>query len=303
MRQALKMFSGVFFLLVAGSASAAAVQCVNCSDAQMYAKARTLGASPNAHLVWNPANGAVKKFRNYCGSAPNAGGGVNGKSDEAPKAGVEVNAGCTLQTDEVAVGADVVGVADALGQIWRGTNGTFKSGVRANIGGRSFPTYLPGRPSAHDFLTDIQLRGEIIDLASTPQIFQMSNSALSGPFAYLVGHADAFLAFTQGVVITIDIVFDDGSKIQLRATLGENATYVKDSARDSSGHVLPDRSSNPQDYTGRWYFPPGQGPDMAAFIEYMRSLGIPISSGSANGGVITCNWNPTNNTTTCVIPN
>ncbi|WP_313920235.1 hypothetical protein [Tahibacter sp.] len=302
MHQALRAIGGVVLLLVVGSVSAA-VQCVNCSDTQMYSKARTLGASPTAHIVWNPANGAIKKYRNYCGSAPNVGGG-NGAKSEAPKAGNETNAGCTLQTEEVAITSDLVDMAGQMSLVWRGTNGTFKSSVTADVGSTSFPTYLPGKPTAHDFLLDGSLRNQLLDLASTQQIFQMNpNSSLAGPLSYIAGHLDAYFAMTQGIVITIDIVFDDGSKVQVRATLGENAVYVKDSARDDSGHWLPDRSSNPQDYTGRWYFPPGQGPDMAAFIEYMRSLGIPISSGAANGGVITCSWNPTNNTTTCVIPN
>lgn len=247
-------------------------------------------------IVWNPVNGEVRRYRAYCGSAPNATGG-------SEKSGATTQAGCTLQAEDLQVSADLVTVAGAMSQIWNQTGGTFKAQINANVTSQSFPAYLPNKPSAHDFQRDAQLRYEILNLASTSQIFQLSNAPLAGPVVQLLAHIDAFTAMTQGVFVSVDIVFADGSTVTVMVKLNENATYVANSAVDSTGHTLVDPNYGTPAYPGRWYFPPGQGPDMAAFIEYMRSLGVTIASGSSNGGVITCNWNPTNNTTTCVIPN
>ena len=291
----------VIALLVAGqTAHAATVQCLNCNDAQMHNKARSLGANASPHIVWNPANGAVKRYRNYCGSAPN----VTTPSPMAKEADTANAAGCQLQTEELAITADLEHVTQALSQIWHGSGGTFKSSVRAHIGGMVFPTYLPGRPTAHDFLMDRQLQAQILDFASTDDIFELDpTNSLRAPLAFIASHVDAFLAMSQGVIITVDVVFDDGSKVQLRLTVGDNATYVAGSTRDNTGHILPDPADSQRSYAGRWYYPPGQGSDMTAFLEYMRSLGVTVTSGdSAGNGVITCTWNATTNTTTCVIP-
>ncbi|HVJ62940.1 MAG TPA: hypothetical protein VM555_09530 [Tahibacter sp.] len=306
MRRRIIVASAAVALLAAVSTvKATSVQCLNCSDAQMYAKARALGASAAVHIVWNPANGNIKRYRNYCGSAPNA-----APTDvvEAAVANGEdttvTTTNCRLQTEEHEVAAEQEQVAQALSEVWRGTGGTFRSSVEAPVGGIVFPAYLPNRPTAHDFLMDRGLQGELLDLASTDRIFHLDpNSALRTPLAFLASHIDAFLAMSQGVIITVDVIFHDASKVQLRLTIGDNATYVANSARDGSGHTLPDPNFGTPAYPGRWYFPPGQTGDMAAFIEYMRSLGVTITSGgSAGNGVITCTWNQTNNTTTCYIP-
>lgn len=292
-----KFLLGAAVLLVAAQAAqATTAQCANCNEGQMQAKAKALGAGASPHIIWNPVNGEVRRYRVYCGSAPNA-------TDGGAKSGATTLAGCTFQTEDLQVSADLVTVAGAMSQIWNQTGGTFKAQITANLTTISYPAYLPNKPSAHDFQRDAQLRYEILNLASTQQIFQLSNTPLAGPVTQVLAHIDAFLAMTQGVFVSVDIVFADGSKITVMVKLNENATYVANSAADSTGHVLVDPSDSPRNYAGNWYFPPGQSPDMASFIEYMRSLGIAITSGSANGGVVTCNWNPTNNTTTCVIPN
>ncbi len=290
------MLGAAALLVAAQAAQATTVQCSHCNEGQMQAKAKSLGAGGSPHIVWNPVNGEVRRYRVYCGSAPNA-------TDSGAKSGATTQAGCTFQAEDLQVSADLVTVAEAMSQIWNQTGGTFKAQINANVTSQSFPAYLPNKPSAHDFQLDAQLRAEIMDLASSPQIFQLSNAPLAGPVVQVLAHIDAFLAMTQGVFVSVDVVFADGSKITVMVKLNENATYVANSARDSSGHALVDPSDSPRNYAGNWYYPPGQGPDMAAFIEYMRSLGIPITSGSANGGVITCHWNPANNTTTCVVPN
>lgn len=290
------MLGAAALLVAAQAAQATTVQCSHCNEGQMQAKAKSLGAGGSPHIVWNPVNGEVRRYRVYCGSAPNA-------TDSGAKSGATTQAGCTFQAEDLQVSADLVTVAEAMSQIWNQTGGTFKAQINANVTSQSFPAYLPNKPSAHDFQRDAQLRYEILNLASTSQIFQLSNTPLAGPVVQLLAHIDAFTAMTQGVFVSVDIVFADGSKVTVMVKLNENATYVANSAVDSSGHTLVDPNYSTPAYPGRWYFPPGQGLDMAAFIEYMRSLGVTITSGSANGGVITCNWNPANNTTTCVVPN
>jgi len=118
MRFVLKAALVVAPLLFGFQTATAAVQCLNCNDAQLLAKARTLG--PGTNIVWNPANGLVKKFSSYCGNP-------NGVDPVLSKTGTPApTAGCTpLTTDEVAVSQDIVGVAKALSQIYVLNGGSF----------------------------------------------------------------------------------------------------------------------------------------------------------------------------------
>lgn len=63
---------GLIGMMDTGAALASTAQCVNGDDTQMYNMARTLGASTSAHIVWDPATGNIKRFLNYCGSAPDS---------------------------------------------------------------------------------------------------------------------------------------------------------------------------------------------------------------------------------------
>ena len=292
-------FAGLVGMVCADVAMATTAQCVNCSDTQMDNMARTLGASSSAHIVWDPATGNIKRYLNYCGSAPN--------SVEPKAKAVGTKAGCTLQTDELQVDGDLASVAAAMGEVWRQTGGTFKADFTASISGIAYPSYYPGKPTAHDFLMDYGLRADILRLVNTPEIFSTPGTGGSGTLgnalAAIAAHVDAYLAMKQGVYLTIDVEFHDGSKVSIKLTLGENPEYVPNSAYDSTGHGRPDPAVFQQSYSGRWYFGPGDSHDMAEFIEYMRSLGITITSGSGLGdGQINCIWTATTNTTTCFVP-
>jgi len=297
MRSTIKVLAALAAMFFMGQAvQAATAQCVNCNDAQMYDMARSLGASPTAHIVWNPASGNVKRFRTYCGSAPNA------ADPSGSKSGATTAAACNLQTEEQQVSANLVGVADAMSRIWQHTGGTFKADITANIGSISYNSYYPRKPTAHDFQNDLQLQAELIDLASTEDIFDYSSSTIAAALQFIGAHIDAFLSMKQGVFVTIKLQFYDGSSIKVLVKLGEVSSYVKGSARDSSGHALPDPDYGTPAYPGRWNFGPGQGSDMSAFIEYMRSLGVTITAGTVPNGQVNCTWNSVTNTTTCFIP-
>lgn len=307
MRKALSTVASIAVtLLGTESAVAAATRCVNCNDTQMYNAARNAGAWPLPILVWDPADGDVKLFRNYCGSLNrvdpgSAGKGATATADRVPA----TQATCNLQTEEFAVDTMTIDVGVALSEVWRATGGTMKAMIVADFSNESFPTYLPGKPTAHNFLIDGALRARILDKASEPEIFQMDpDSLLSGPLKFLLSHGDAFFGFTEGIIITIDVVFSDGSTVQVRATLGENATYVPGSARDNTDQSLPDPSDDPLAYSGTWYYPPGSGNDMNAFLEFMRQLGVKVVYGTTGQGtgVIKCRWNPENNETVCMLP-
>ncbi|TDR39117.1 hypothetical protein DFR29_11721 [Tahibacter aquaticus] len=270
----------------------------------MYAMARQFGASSQNHIVWNPANGAIRIYRNYCGSAPNA---MNEKDASVGTEIVDVQeaagAGCTLQTDELSVPAELSAVAADMSQIWHATGGSFKRTVSVVIAHRDFnPPYVgsANRPSAHDFLSDMVLRTQILDLSSTPEIFQTAMPELAGPAVRILANTPSFVLLAQEVVFTITLVFYDGSKITVKSRLGENAVYVDGSAKDSTGHPLPEYNAANR-YVGNWYYAPGHASDMSAFIEYMRSLGIRITGTGSGAGVIACTWDPTNGTV-CVLP-
>ena len=57
----------------------ASTRCVNCNDAQMYNAARAVGPVASPFLVWDPTDGDVKMFRNYCGSLNVVDPGAAGK--------------------------------------------------------------------------------------------------------------------------------------------------------------------------------------------------------------------------------
>lgn len=293
--------AGVLGRSAANTASAAAAPCVNCDDTQMHDLARRLGASASAHIVWDPATGNVRRYRNYCGSAPNGTGSGPAKSPSTTQAG------CRLQTEEWQADAELAAVATAMSTVWQQTAGTFKADFTPNVGGIAYPSYLPGKPTAHDFPMDASLRGELLDRANTPEIFSTPGTGSSAPLGNaltaIAAQVDAYLAMKQGVYLTIAVEFHGGSKISVKLTLGEAPQYVANTARDGSGHALPDPTSVQQGYSGRWYFGPEDGHNMAEFIESMRSLGVTITSGSrVPNGQVNCVWTPSNNTATCFIP-
>lgn len=291
--------AGLFGISATNTAAAAAAQCVNCDDTQMYNMARTLGASSSAHIVWDPATGNIKRYRNYCGSAP------NGTDPGSARVGVSRTT-CNLQTEEWQVDAELAAVAAAMSTVWRQTGGTFKADFASNVGGITYPAYYPGKPTAHDFLMDLSLRGEILDLVNKPEIFSTpgtgGSATLGNALAAIAAHVDAYLAMKQGVYLTIDVQFHDGSKVSFKLTLGETPQYVPNTARDSSGHALPDPDFGTPAYPGQWYFGPGDSHNMAEFIEYMRSLGVTVTSGTVPSGQVNCVWTQTTNTTTCFVP-
>lgn len=127
-------------------------------------------------------------------------------------------------------------------------------------------------------------------------------TTLGNALAAILAHADAFLSMRQGVHVTIDVQFHDGSKVSIKLIIGDNPSYVPNSAYDSSNHALPDPSFGTPAYPGRWNFGPGDNHDMAEFIEYMRSLGVTISAGAVPNGQVNCVWAQSTNTTTCFIP-
>lgn len=285
----------------ANAATASTAQCVNCSNAQMYNMARTLGASSSPHLVWDPATGSVGRYRNYCGTL-NSVDQVKQSRDPDNRSGATTATGCNLQTEELPVDGETSNMAVALSQVWHATGGTMKGNLTVNITSVSFPQFLPGLPTAHDFLYDVQFRGEILRMASEPGIFSMGSNPLSGPLSYIAGHLDSFFGFTSGIVLTIDIVFADGSSIKLLVKLNEQASYVANSAMDSSGHTLPEPNFGTPAYPGTWYYPPGTETDMSEFLLYMEQLGVVITNGSGTPGVITCRWIQSENHTQCFVP-
>lgn len=291
--------TGLLGFVGANSAIAATAQCVNCDEMQMYNLARTLGAGSSAHIIWNPATGDVKRYRNYCGSGTNGTGSGSARLEGT-------KAGCNLQTEEQQVDADLALVAEAMSEVWRQTGGTFKADFTANIGGITYPSYYPGKPTAHDFLMDMGLRGDILRLVNTPEIFSTPGTGvpttLGNALAAILAHGDAFLSMRQGVYVTIDVQFHDGSKISTLLTIGQNPSYVPNSGYDSSGHSLPDPNPGTPFYPGRWNFPPGDDHNLFEFIEYMRSLGVNITAGQVPNGQVNCVWTQSSNTTTCFIP-
>lgn len=201
--------------------------------------------------MWNPHGGAIRKFVTYCGS-PNV---VARAAESAPLAThsvVEPSGVCgamALTTEEYPVETGYANVAPHLGIVWIATGGTWKlnrdgnrlkgqRGLRVSLSGRAIPNYYPGSPTAVDYLTDRNLRAWVQDYVSEHGL-DGATSAIRAAFDYLFAHFDATFNFTQGIQVTFEVTFHDGSSVVLQQSLNQPAEFKPGSARDSTGQALP----------------------------------------------------------------
>lgn len=155
--------------------------CPYCSAATMQANARAAGLGE--FYVWDPyANGLMRKYFTYCGN-PRSADAVGKSFIQSPAGGICGTA--PMITEEVPVEAQYLELAPHLAVLYIASNGTFHFGADLNPPGRSvatpdavfteprglevdlrgqtWETYYPLQPSATDYFTDANLRGQVKD--------------------------------------------------------------------------------------------------------------------------------------------
>lgn len=258
----------LLILGIAGSTNVYAgtlLRCANCTWASMEQLANQQG--PGTWDVWVPTTGALGRYKVACGVRPQ-GADKPGDRSFAGNGG-ETTQACTNQVvDYPPIPSDRVEAAAKASQVYNGTFGSMKVGV--TVYQRDIPGsgYIGRVTTAHDYLTDINLRGRINSSITNNSVTNASNP-LYGIVSWLFSHADAALGFTGGMEILVTIEFDDGSKVKVIVTLNHPAEYVPESATDSDGNTLPEDNS-PRSQ-GRWRF--GSEQNANRFAELVSRLG------------------------------
>ena len=273
--------------------------CPNCTTDQMLTVARASGLG--TIYVWNPHTGDVHKYQNYCGSPQRAGTDDKGavRVDNTPSPyGACGNK--PMATDELTVEPQYAEVAPHLGKIWVATNGSWVIGDNVNAlkSGTSrglrvplpigFGGYYPQNPTAHDFMTDYNLRGQIRDYVDT-QGMTGAPSWVQTAVAYVKANINATMAYTQGITMNFEVVFPDGSSIVYNQSLSALPNYVAESGRDTAGYTIPE--GNAPQYAGNWNYDPSTGAyARGRLIDLLDRLNANINYMDANGYRIRCTW-------------
>jgi len=238
MRQSfIRPIAAIVGLLCAGNQASAAIcmPCPGCSDGQMLQAAADKGQG--ARLVWNPTDGSIREYRVTCG-IDGAGDASIATGSEHSQSGVHPNAAATPCTGvEGEVPQVMHDVAAALLRFSNATGGTYKAAAEIHASRWSIRTRP--NPSAHDYLADANYRAQLHDrivqegLASIPGV-------VGEVMPYLMENDVVARAFTDHVETVVTVLFDDGSKVDVRFEIGRPPAYVKGSARDATNARLPD---------------------------------------------------------------
>ena len=251
--------------------------------------------------VWNPNNGDIHKYENYCGSPQRpAADDKKAVRVETSPSPYGVCGNQPMATDELPVEQQYANIAPHLGKIWVATNGTWVVGDNINEvkSGSSrgfrvplpagFGGYYPNNPTAHDFMVDGPLRANVRDFVDT-QALNAAPSWFQSAISYIKANLNATFEFTSGIVMNFEVVFPDGSSLVYYQPLGALPTYVVDSGRDSAGWLVPEANSGA--YAGNWNYDPSTGSyARGRLIDLLDRLNADISYMDSNGYRINCTW-------------
>lgn len=275
-----KLIMGFALATAAVTAQAATrvVECRGCTYQSMYSTVVNRGAG--TCTIWNPVNAEIYKFKVACGGVrPNA--SLPGSSDEG------VNAtGCFA--DEQTVSQADADMAANLSVVFNATSGSYKAAIEVNANSWIFPGWTARTPTASDYVTDGNLRGMLNDKLRNEALLRTNSNTLVVALAYVAAHADTALNFTDQLSISVKVVFVDGSKVEVKLKIQDPPEYVKGSARDDTGQVVPDANSS--DYTGTWTYGRGSEGSRDRMVRTFELLGALIEERDNGGYILRCNW-------------
>lgn len=255
-------------------------KCPNCTPAQMTTKA--LQMTPNISIgtstihVYSLATNVIKQFEVSCSGSQNAVGTTDGSSFASSRGGGETNATCPSQriAIETPPNPTVKAQFDVLRGVYVETGGTMKAYYEVQSG------WIPGITqggTAYEILNSPTQRALLQDNL-TPTLVNMSS--ISNTMQALVSAFNGFIGFSEGIIITVQITFPDGSKLEFRLRQGEDRfEYVDGSARTQGGQLIPD---DPSDVNGGSWTDPGPygtGDDLRRMVDRLQRMGIPVYRG------------------------
>lgn len=292
----------VLILLASSTTALAAdVPCEGCSYSQMSSKAIQLGKGQ--HRIFNLSTNSVHGFNVVCEGdviesiGPGTRIGNRSSQDSGgklvPHASVQSGPsscpfGAPLRADVMELSAGAIAAFNAAHDFYV-LNGNNASDIQVDYRGNT-GVGLEG-DSVYGVLSDYQIRTSLLDN------LEQSNQTVT---AYLMAVA-AMVAGNFNVLsstLFIDITFKDGSKVTVVFKVNERKfEVVKNSARNPNGSAVVE--GNAAGYQGNY---PMNGNDLAAYLTFLRSMGVTITSGSTSGSRMICSWDGTKLTCT-VVPN
>ncbi|UXI69425.1 hypothetical protein [Tahibacter amnicola] len=250
--------------------------------------------------VWNPVNGDVHKYRSQCGN-PRPGEAADKAFDVGPDG---VRGSCpALLTDEITLEPVHHQVTRALSEIYRATNGSYRTTFDVDLTGQTFDGYSPRPPSIYDFVHDMPLQSRINSLLNnSDSLWSLVRSPLASAFHLALSHADAAMGYSDGVHATFTVYFADGSSVTATQDFDLPVEIQMNTAKDSTGHPIP--LSNSAGGEGHWvYSSNSPAGSLGQLLNQLGSLGIPITGqyNGGNSGTVRCRWTPASNTLICTI--
>jgi hypothetical protein len=272
----------VFALAVVGSASAATVtNCLNCNYTQMYNKAVSKGTG--SWQIYNLANGEIHKWVVTCGIQQRPVGGL----ELSANGGGQTETACTGQEGNVT--QEYQDTASHLAAWWGLTAHSMSATLDVHADHWNFLGYGPGHdPSAYDYILDANLRAQLNDKLDVDGLANADGSSLLNHAEYFLAHAEATLGFTSGLLMKLNVIFDDGSHLLVTLSLENGVSFIQGSGRDVNGQLIPD--ANTQNYQGNWHYVSGDTYNRDKMWSVMHGLGYIIVSPPPQFYNIVCTW-------------
>ena len=291
-----KLFVLSLLIGTAGSASAAVIECRGCTYQAMEDRVTSMGNG--TYTIWNPINAEIHKFQVRCGIAPNRGDqGIQGNLATDG----EVSQGSRCYAEEGDVLQGMIDTAANLSPLFMASFGTYSVDIEINANNWMFPGWTGGSsPTANDYVTNANYRSQLNDKLDDQGFAYASNTLLRVALEYIFAHADAALQFTNGIVVTATIHFDNGSKVKVQFKLNQPVAYVPGTARDDTGQLVPDSSAAPN--AGSWTYYSSQIESRDRMVNTMSALGFVLAPRPPTFTTIVCTFQPGPNALTCTYP-
>lgn len=284
------VFSALLLALAATNADAVDFNCEGCSPAQMQSKA--LGFGRGEHRIYSFSTSTAFVFTVTCSNAqPNGAAGPisdNVTAKQSPDSSPQA-AGCTNGAQLQVMTSPLSPEENTAFILARDF---FKDHPKNNQGADL--TYNARNTSYGSSVYQI-----LNNYPARQNLFNDIKEDINGFKQYTAVLAAAVLAGFNIISnrVIIQVTFQDGSTVQVVYD-GNLHTFdvIPSTARNNVGNPIVE--SNSMGYAGHYDL---VGADVGEYLNYLRSLGIPIVGGGSGGIRASCVWDPAKNTLTCKI--
>lgn len=240
---------------------AAAARCEGCTELQMRQRAMAMGEGE--HVITSLSTGVIRQYMVV----------------------VEPSTGQPVRATPVSVPGDLLEIFAAAEVLYHFSGGTMSTAVEVDA--KDLEIRGAANATVYDFFGDANLRGQIASRLTQGNL--PGWASLEVPIETMVKFGFQRIGVGDGT-IHVTLRFTDGSSVVMKIRqLRPLAEYEPGSARTAAGQVVPE--ANDRSYAGTWYFD-AQTPDsLQPFLNWMHSLGVPVTTGpGGGGGTVTCSW-------------